>query len=445
MFRLPGRFFCLWIFCGLAAANSLGGAPFAGWERLYVGAYTWNSSRGVYCSGLDLGTGVLSATNLAGATTSASWVLLHPNRRFLYAVNEDGGKVVAFSVNAATGGLTLLNQQDSNGASPCHLALDQSGKFLFVANYTGGSFTVFPIQPDGRLAAATAHMQHAGTAPHVHCIALDRNNQFALVCDLGLDRVYSYRFDSLAGTVTANSVPWTTVPAGAGPRHLAFGPADRRVYVICEKNSTVIGFNYNATNGTLASFQTLSTLPSGYSGQKWAAEIAFHPSGRFLYASNRGYNSVAVFTVEAATGALTLVQQQPTGQTPRHFAIDPGGRFCLVANQDSDEVRLYAIDPQTGLLSSTAQKLSVSKPVCVVPFITQPPQPVVGSSLENPGSLRLSVGNSLCALTYEVQENPGLNPGQWNRVVTGVPGQTNFSISNLANGNFYRMSVITNY
>jgi 6-phosphogluconolactonase len=395
---------------------------------------------------LDLGTGTLAQTNLAGTATSPSFLALHPNRRFLYAVNEDGAKVVAFSINTSTGALTLLNQQDSNGASPCHLAFDQTGRYLFVANYTGGSVTVFPILPDGRLGAASSHVQHTGTAPHAHHAALDGNNRFALVCDLGLDKIMCYRFDSSLGTLTPNSTPWTAVAAGSGPRHLVFDAQCRRVYVICEKSSTIIGFDYEATNGILTQFQSVSTLPATYSGQKWAAEIAFHPSGKFLYGSNRGYNSIGVFSVDSQTGRLSPLQQQSTGQTPRHFAIDPSGAYCLVADQDSDDVRLYTVDQQTGLLSATAQKLTVSKPVCVIPYILDPPQPVLQGFATGPNCMNIEVGNSLTALTYELERSSSLGPdAQWSLLACGKQGQTNFVVTNSVAQEYFRATVLTNY
>jgi 6-phosphogluconolactonase len=426
--------------------KATGASPSAGWERFYIGTYTWNSSKGIYRSGLDLGTGTLSPTNLAGAVTSPSFVALHPNRRFLYAVNEDGGKVVAFSVNSSTGALTLLNQQDSNGASPCHVVVDRSGRNVLAANYTGGSVTVFPIQADGRLGAATAHIQHAGASPHAHCVALDGNNRFALVCDLGLDQIMCYRFDPELGTLAVNTTPWTSVDAGSGPRHLTFDPQYRRVYAICEKSATIIGFHYDSTNGTLISFQTISTLPAGYAGQKSAAEIAFHPSGKFLYGSNRGYNSIAVFAVDPQTVTLTLVQQQTTGQTPRSFAVDPAGAFLLAADQDSDDVRLYTVHPQTGLLSETGQKLALSKPVCVLPFITQPPQPVLQAHATAANTLSIDIGNSLAVLTYELYQAPVWEPGMtWNLLASGAQGQSTFALTNGAPQGFIRASVVTNY
>jgi 6-phosphogluconolactonase len=275
---------------------------------------------------------------------------------------------------------------------------------------------------------------------------LDGNNRIALVCDLGLDKIMCYRFDPALGTLTTNTTPWTTVATGSGPRHLTFDQQYRRAYVICELSATIIGFNYDSTNGTLTPFQTISTLPAGYAGQKSAAEIAFQPSGKFLYGSNRGYNSVATFAVDPQTGVLTLVQQQPTGQTPRNFAIDPTGAFCLVADQDSDDIRLFTVDQQTGFLSATSQKLTVSKPVCVLPFILQPPQPVLHARLTATNTLSIDVGNSLPLLSYELYQTAALTPGvPWNLVSSGAPGQTNFVLVNDSAQGFIRANVGTNY
>jgi 6-phosphogluconolactonase len=429
-----------------SSAFARGGTPAAGLERLYIGTYTSSSSRGIYQSSLDLANGAVDTTNLAAATTDPSYVALHPTGNFLFAVNESGGAVVAFSVNRATGGLAKLNQQPSNGGAPCHVVVDSAGSNVLVANYSGGSITVFPIQANGFLGAATSHIQHPGVSPHAHCISLDASNQFALVCDLGLDRVFSYHFNSALGILTTNSVPWTTVAAGAGPRHLTFDPAYRRAYVICELNSTIIGFKYDATNGTLSPFQTNSSLPGGWSGQNAAAEIAVHPSGRFLYGSNRGYNSVAVFAIDSLTGGLTPVQQQSVGQTPRHFAIDPSGAYCLVACQDANRIEVYTIDPGSGRLTATAQTLRVSLPVCVLPLLTQPPQPVLQFQRAPANTLQLDVGNGLASLSYRIDRAASLGSAvNWTLAATGQRGQTNFAFTNTSSAEFFRASVLTNY
>ncbi len=429
--------------CGVAVASAAS-VPGAGQERLYFGTYTSGSSRGVYQSTLDLATGMAGPTNLAGTATDPSFVAIHPGRTFLYAVNEGGGYVVAFSINPTTGKLTLLNQQSSDGANPCHVVVDSAGKNVLVANYTGGSVTAYPIQADGRLGTVTAHVQHPAGS-HAHCVTLDAANRFALVCDLGLNRIYSYRFDPTLGTLTTNSVPWTTVAAGSGPRHLAFDPQYRRAYVICELSATLLTFNYDSTNGALTPVQTVNTLPVGYTGQKWAAEVAVHPSGRFVYASNRGTNTIEVFAVNALDGTLTKVRQQRTGATPRHFAIDPTGTFCLVANQDSNSIQIFPIDPQTGWLTKTNQTITISKPTCVLPYMTQPPQPVLSARAMD-RSLLVSLDNGQGFLTYQLWQAPALQPGpDWTLAVTGLPGQTNFIMTNNQALGFIRASVLTNY
>ena len=421
-------------------------SPAAGLERLYIGTYTEAASVGIYRSSLDLGTGALGAANLAGRTQDPSFLALHPTGAYLYAVDEGGAAVVAFSVDRASGGLTLLNQQPSQGASPCHVVVDAAGKNVLVANYTGGSITVFSVLADGRLGTATAHIQHPGSSPHAHCIALDASNQFALVCDLGLDRIYSYVFNSAQGTLAANSVPWVTVPTGAGPRHLAFDPTFRRAYVICETSSIIIGFNYDSQKGVLSPFQTNSSLPAGWNGVNTAAEIAVHPSGGFLYGSNRGYNSVAVFSLHPATGMMSAVQQQPVGQTPRHFAIEPSGAFCLVANEDSNSVQEYAINPRDGKLTSTGRTLAVSEPVCVLPILTQPPQPVLVLQSTPGGSLGLDIGNALTSLAYQIESAPTVQSvGNWSLVANGARGQTHFTFTNANASEFFRAAVLTNY
>ena len=420
-------------------------SPAAGQERFYIGTYTEASSVGIYQSGLDLGTRALGRTNLVGTTQDPSFLALHPKGTYLYAVNEGGNAVVAFSVDRATGQLTLLNQQPSGGAGPCHVVVDNAGKNVLVANYTGGSLSVFPIQADGQLGSATAHIQHPGSSPHVHCIALDAGNQFALVCDLGLDQIFSYHFNSEQGTLTTNSVPWTTVPTGAGPRHLVFDPSFRRAYVICELNSTIISFDYDSQNGVLNAFQTNSSLPASWSGQNTAAEIAVDPSGRFLYGSNRGYNSIAVFGLDPVTGMISPVQQQPVGKTPRHFAIEPAGAFCLVANEDSDTIQEYAIDPRNGMLTPTGQTLNVSEPVCVLPILIQPPQPVLVLQSTPTNCMEIDIRNALSLLTYQIDRAPSVQPGvTWSLLATGTRGQTDFILTNANPCEFFRASVLIN-
>ena len=418
-------------------------APTPGLERFYVGTY----AGAIYQSSLNLGTGAFGGISVAATTVDPSFVAITPNRQFLYAVNESGAMVVAFSLNPATGVLTFLNQLSSNGSGPAHVVVDSSGKNVLAANYGGGSVTVFPIQANGHLGAATAHVQHPGASPHAHCTTLDASNHFAFVCDLGLDQIRGYVFNPAAGTLSTNSILITSVPAGSGPRHMTFEPQYKRAYLICETSSTIIGFNYDPTNGILTPFQTVSTLlPGVYTGPNTTAEIAVHPSGKFVYGSNRGKNSIAVFTVNPSDGTLTPVQQQSTGATPRNFAIDPTGAYCLVAGQTSGDIRLYSIDAQSGQLTDTGKALSVSSPVCILPFILQPPQPVINARPLTANTFALTISNSLDFLTYQLYDRDSLSPGNaWNLVTTGTRGQTNFVLSNSLPQEFLRAGVLTNY
>jgi 6-phosphogluconolactonase len=431
----------LTLLCG-AGIHAPAASPAPGLVRFYVGTYSGR----IYQSSLNLGSGTFGTISQAVATTDPSFVALAPNRAFLYSVNENPATVSAFSVNATNGTLKFLNQMPSNGGAPAHIVVDSSAKNVIVANYNGGSVTVFPILTNGRLGTATSHIQHPGTAPHAHCVTLDAANHFAFVCDKGLDQVRSYVFDPAAGTLTTNTILITSVAAGSGPRHMSFDPQYKRAYVICETASTIIGFNYDATNGTLAAFQTVSTLPPGGFSGNTTAEIAVHPSGKFVYGSNRGYNTIVVYTVDPVDGTLTPVQQQTTGATPRNFAIDPTGAFCIVAGQDSGDIRLYTIDTASGQLTYTTKKLSASAPVCILPFILQPPQPVITVRLTPPNTLELSLSNTLNLLTYQLYRSTALSSGTaWELLTTGQRGQTNFLVSKSSALEYFQAGVFTNY
>ena len=433
----------VWLAFLLALAIPVAAAPPApGLERFYVGSYAGKIS----VSSLDLGTGTFGTITQAVTTTDPSFVAMPPSRAFLYSVNEGANAVSAFAVNATNGTLKLLNQKPSGGGAPAFIVVDGSGRNVLVANYDGGSVSVFPLQADGTLGDASAHVQHPGLAPHAHCVTLDSSNHFAFVCDKGLDQIRSYIFDAAAGSLTTNTTLITAVAAGSGPRHLVFEPQYRRAYVICETVSTVIGFDYDPVNGVLTPFQTISTLPpAGFAGNI-TAEIAVHPSGRFLYGSNRGYNTVVVYSIDPASGVLTPVQQQKTGATPRNFAIDPTGAFCLVAGQTSNDIRLYSINPETGQLSDTGKKLSSSAPVCILPFLLQPPEPVVTLSPAANNTLQLSIGNSLNLLTYQLYRTPTLSAGMtWDLLATGERGQTVFVLTNTLEQEYFRVGVSTNY
>lgn len=338
--------------------------------RIYIGTYTQpNKSKGIYVSTLDAKTGELAPAQLAAETGSPSFLAFHPNQQYLYAVNEvmGTGGCTAFSIDASTGMLTQLSQQSAEGVSPCHISVDKAGKNLLVANYTSGTVACLPIEPDGKLSPAVTKIQHSGAAaPHAHSINLDSSNRFAVVADLGLEKMLVYKFDSNAHTLVPNDPPATDLKPGSGPRHFTFLPGDKFAYVINERAKTVTAFAWDAAKGTLTTIQEgLSTLPAGAPATGSTAEIVAHPSGKFIYGSNRGNDSIAIFAVDA-DGKLTPKGHQPTGgRTPRNFAIDPTGTFLLAENQQSDTIVVFRIDPQTGLLTDTGNKLEVFSPVCV--------------------------------------------------------------------------------
>jgi 6-phosphogluconolactonase len=349
---------------------------------LYIGTYTGVKSKGIYVSRFDSTTGRLTSPELAVATPSPSFLALGPEGRFLYAVGEtanlDGkgsGAVSAFSRDPTTGHLTLLNAQSSGGAGPCHLAVDPTGKCLLVANYGSGSIAALPIRSDGTLSAPSAVIQHQGSSvnpqrqsgPHAHFITPDPANRFAVACDLGLDQVLIYRLDAAKSSLAPNDPPFAAIKAGSGPRHLAFHPSGRFVFLINEMGSSLTAFAYDAERGALKELQTLSTLPEKFAGNSACAELQVHPSGKFVYGSNRGHDSIAVFGFNPTSGQLTCLQHQSTqGKIPRHFALDPTGRWLLAENQDSDSIVIFRVDAETGGLTPTDQTISVGSPVCAV-------------------------------------------------------------------------------
>jgi 6-phosphogluconolactonase len=368
---------------GLAVAARAQRAEGASDMLVYFGTYTGEKSKGIYVSRMNPATGQLTPPELAAEVTSPSFLAVHPTRNLLYSVNEvntfDGkttGAVSAFSVDRATGKLTLLNQESSAGAGPAHLVVDKEGRNVLVANYGGGSVAVLPIDRDGKLKAASSFVQHTGSSvnqsrqkePHAHSINVDAADRFAYVADLGLDKVLVYRYDSAKGTLTPNDPPFAAVKPGSGPRHFAFHPGGRFAYVINELTCTVTAFRNDPARGALTEIQTVSTLPAGTDMQSQfsGSEVQVHPSGRFLYAANRGHNTIAVFTIDQSSGQLTLVQNQLTlGNTPRGFGIDPAGAFLLAGNQRSDSVVVFRIDQKTGRLTPTGQKLDIGAPVSV--------------------------------------------------------------------------------
>jgi 6-phosphogluconolactonase len=348
----------------------------------YFGTYTGPKSKGIYVARFDPHTGTLSEPRLAAETASPSFLAMSPGRDFLYAVNEvdqfDGqktGSVSSFAVDPRSGDLRPINSQPSGGAGPCHLSVDGSGRNVLVANYAAGTIEVLPVDKDGRLGDATTVIQHQGSGPdkqrqqtpHAHSIMLDKAQQFALVNDLGLDRVMVYRFDPRAGKLTANDPPSASVASGSGPRHLAFSPDGKFAYVNNEMALTVTAFAYDAKRGVLRELQTLPTVPEGTSrAGNSTAEVRVHPSGKFVYVSNRGPDSIAIFRADPKTGMLTAAGHEPTqGKTPRSLSIDPSGQFLLAANQNSDSVVVFRIDQESGTLTRTGTTVEVPSPVCV--------------------------------------------------------------------------------
>lgn len=372
---------------GLLVASALAAAE-PGKLWIYIGTYTGEGSQGIYRCDFDPASGTLTAPHLAAEAVHPSFLAVDPRHRFLYAVNEidrlDGkptGAVSAFAINGRTGVLTALNQQPSHGTAPCHLTVDKAGKHVLVANYGSGSVAVLPIESDGRLGPATCVVQHQGKSvdrerqgsPHAHCVKLDASNRHAFVCDLGLDKVMIYRYDAVRGKLTPNDPPFARVKPGSGPRHIAFGPDERNAYVINEMASTITAFTYDPSQGALKSIQNVSTLPSGYSQPTSCAEIEVHPTGKWVYGSNRGFNSIVAFEIAEKSGKLKLIGQQRRGiNVPRNFAITPDGSYILVANQDGRSVIVFRIDSTTGQLHPVGKKIAVSRPVCIVPM--QPPQ-----------------------------------------------------------------------
>jgi 6-phosphogluconolactonase len=367
----------------LLAVQMTSAAASKGKYFVYVGTYTeeGSKSKGIYAYRFDAATSELSPIGLVAETINPSFLAVHPNHRFLYAVNEvahykgqSSGAVSAFAIDRANGKLTLLNEVPSRGADPCYITVDKSGKYVLVANYTGGSVATFPVLKDGRLGEASAFVQHSGhgtnperqEGPHAHSIDLSPDNRFALVDDLGLDELLVYHFDSAKGSLTPNEPRFAKLDDAAGPRHLAFHPNGKFAYLISEMEATVTGFAYDPKIGVLHSLQTVSTLPKDFAGPKEDAEVEIHPSGKFLYASNRGHDSIAVFAIDQSKGTLTPVDYVPTrGKTPRSFEIDPTGSLLFAANEKSNNIVIFRIDAQTGRLTPSGKVLEVSEPVCV--------------------------------------------------------------------------------
>lgn len=350
---------------------------------LYVGTYTdaKMKSKGIYTVHMDSKTGALSSLEVAAETPNPTFLDFDLQRHCLYAANEVGhfegeaaGFVTAFAIEPGTGKLRELNKRSSGGDGPCHILLDEKGKNALTANYGGGSVEVLPVMESGELGVRTAFIHHTGSSvnasrqekAHAHSVTLDAANKFAFVCDLGMDKIVIYRFDPAQGTLKVNEPAAFSAKPGNGPRHMAFHPNGRFAYVINELSSSVTAMSYDAAHGALEELQEISTLPGDFKGENTDAEIAMHPSGKFLYGSCRGHDSIAVFAVDPENGKLTSVEHQSTqGKTPRYFGIDPTGRFIVAANQDSNNLVVFAIDQSTGKLKATGSTLGVPAPVCI--------------------------------------------------------------------------------
>ncbi|MDB6026241.1 MAG: pgl [Verrucomicrobiales bacterium] len=360
------------VFCAGLLSSAAIGAPKS--EVLFIA-----SKAGVGSYRMDLQTGTLTNLSVASGALNPQFLAIHPSHRFLFVLNGAmiGGKktgvVSSFSIEPKTGVPTLINQQPSPGGST-HLDVDHAGKNVLVANYGGGSVSVFPIGKDGALAASSAFIQHKGSSvnpqrqagPHAHVITTDPADHFAFTCDLGLDQVLVYKLDSAKGALTPNDPAFASLKPGSGPRHMAFHPSGKFVYVINELDSTMTAFSYDPKRGVLTQVQNVSTLPKDFVGKNFPAEVAVHPNGKFVYGSNRGHDSIVVFSVDQKTGQLTLLDHASTkGKTPRHFEIDPTGQYLLAENQDSGNVVVFRIDSKTGGLTATGTTIEVEAPQCV--------------------------------------------------------------------------------
>lgn len=374
-------------FLGLALSGAVQSALAAASSdyHVYFGTYTQGAGKGIYRARLEGASGRLSELQLAVEARDPAFLAVHPQGKFLYAIDERSDPkrdaapagISAYAIDAGSGRLTLLNQQSAGAAGPCHLAVDQSGRAVLVANYAGGGAAALPIRADGSVGAPASVVAHTGrsvnptrqTAPHAHAIVVSPDNRYALVPDLGIDRVVVYRLDAARAVLTPQPSGDALLPPGAGPRHLAFHPSGKFVYVINELQCTLAVYRWEAAVGALREIAIVSTLPAGTKVEPGysTAEVVAHPSGNFLFGSNRGHNTIVTFAVDAVTGWLTPVAHAATqGKTPRHFAVDPSGRWLLAENQDSGTVVVFSIDATTGRLTPTGQTLEVPAPVCAV-------------------------------------------------------------------------------
>ncbi|MEZ5413393.1 MAG: lactonase family protein [Opitutaceae bacterium] len=342
---------------------------------VFLGTYTRTTSKGIYTVRLDRETGAFSAPELVATTANPTWIALSPDKQHLYAVSERDTLAVPFSVDLKTGKLIPDRVQDSGGKAPCHITTDATGRCLVVSHYHTAIVATLPIHADGSLGEPVSIIPHTGKgvhptrqeAAHVHSANLAPDNRHVIVCDLGLDRVYTYVLDAANATLTPAATPYVQTAPGAGPRHSAFSPDGRHVFVINELNSTLTCYAYDSATGVLTPRDTQPTLPDDFTGDNTTAEVRVHPNGKFVYGSNRGHDSIAIFGFDAASGKLTALGHTPTGgKSPRNFSLSPDGRWLLAANQNSDTLRSFRVDAATGLLTATTHEASVPQAVCVL-------------------------------------------------------------------------------
>ena len=361
-------------------AALLGGIFMTQWvaaeaRHVYVGTYTGGDSEGIYLLDFDDESGAIALKGLAVAVENPSFLALHPTEPVLYATARSGDQDVAASFRIApeTGLLTALNQQSAGGSGPCHVAVTLDGKNAAVANYSDGTVSVYPLEKEGGLGAASAFFQHTGTSanpnrqtgPHAHSVNFDDTGRYLVVADLGIDKLMVYKREG--GTFVPNDPAFASVAPGAGPRHFAFHPTRPYAYVVNEMGNTVTAFRWDVKTGTLSEVGTVPTLPEGFEGDNTTADIEVHPSGKFVFASNRGHDSIAAFAVDEATGALTpLGQTKSGGVRPRNFTQSSNGAFLLVAHQDTHDIFVFRINQETGELTPTEGKVTVPSPVCLV-------------------------------------------------------------------------------
>ena len=349
--------------------------------RFGTGKILEGKGKGIYVYRLDISSGSMEQISLVEGVPNPSYLAFDPSHRFLYAVNElkefEGaptGAISAFTVGSSSGKLRFLNRKPTHGTDPCHLTVDKTGRYVLVANFMSGSVCVLPIREDGSLGDTTDVIQHRGSSadplrqsgPHAHAVTLDDTGRYVFVPDLGIDKLMVYRFDTNQGTLEPNEKPWVDAPAGAGPRQLVMHPRGGYAYLINELDSTMMAFRYDGDRGSLREIQTLSTLPEDFKGASTCAEVQISPSGKFLYGSNRGHDSIVIYAIDQMDGTLTCVGHKSTqGKTPRNFTVDPAGEFLLAANQDTDSIVSFRLDPASGELVATGHSADVPTPVCV--------------------------------------------------------------------------------